>query len=887
MRRFSSANSPCPVCEGHDRLPRSSGLRCFGFLSDDGRFAYCTRAECAGALEPKDRTGAYAHRLEGECPCGHRHNTQEDSRVGALQPNARRVQNRHRRSSGAGRSAKTYDYRDEQGHLLFQTVRFEPKGFAQRRPRQPDDDVAALETHDIKADAEWVWSLNRLEAADGIKCKRCGSDHRAVSIRRVLYRLPELLAADPSAIVYVTEGEKDADALVALGLVATTSPMGAGKWRPEYNEFLRGRHVVVLPDNDKPGHDHAEDVIRGLHGVATTVKILALPGLQMKGDINDWLAAGGTRKQLEKLAGATPAWQPADDNAAIGGGTTRAKLRHEKKRGHEPTLAVRLVTLVGEAKAELFRTPDRQPCATVVINDHNETYLLRSRAFRNWIGRLFYQRTGKVPPAQVVQAALGVLEGQALYDGVEHPVFTRLAEHDGMIYLDLGDADWTAAAISPTGWQLILNPPVKFRRARGMLALPQPVSGASIEVLRPFVNVSDAAGFIVLVAWIVAALRPRGPYPVLALHGEQGSAKSTTARVLRALVDPNVAALRAAPREPRDLMIAATNSWCVAFDNLSHLPQWLSDALCRLSTGGGFATRELFTDNEEVLFDAMRPVLLNGIEELTTSGDLVDRAIVQELPTIAEEKRRSEDDFWHAFTEAHPQILGALLDAVAGALHDLPNTKIDRLPRMADFALWATAAEGVLNWKSGAFLAAYTANRRAANTVTLEASPVAEAVLRLVAEETSWKGTATDLLETLTNSHYASDQITREKTWPKNAKALSGALRRLAPNLRAAGLEVTFLPRTGRQRPIIITNAGNCASRPSPSSPRDDARRENEPLIGDGRCDASAGRDANHDAGVTQAAPHGEERKPATINEFDKSGDGGDEDFRDSDVEVF
>ena len=166
-------------------------------------------------------------------------------------------------------------------------------------------------------------------------------------------------------------------------------------------------------------------------------------------------------------------------------------------------------------------------------------------------------------------------------------------------------------------------------------------------------------------------------------HGEQGSAKSTTARVLRALVDPSTAPLRSEPRELRDLMIAASNAWVISLDNISRVPYWLSDALCRLSTGGGFSTRELYTDRDETLFDAQRPLILNGIEELAVRGDLLDRCLILYLPCIPEEKRRAELTFWDEFESERPAILGATLGAVSGALRRLPKVKLTEMPRMA------------------------------------------------------------------------------------------------------------------------------------------------------------------------------------------------------------
>jgi hypothetical protein len=175
---------------------------------------------------------------------------------------------------------------------------------------------------------------------------------------------------------------------------------------------------------------------------------------------------------------------------------------------------------------------------------------------------------------------------------------------------------------------------VRFRRSAGMKALPIPVRGGSVKELSPFLNVKSDHDFVLLVAYLLAALRPCGPYPVIGLNGEQGSAKSTLCAILKALLDPNTAPLRALPRENRDLFIAATNAYVLAFDNVSGLSPWISDTLCRLSTHGSFAVRELYRDQDEVLFDAVRPVILNGIEEIITRPDLADRALLLTLEPI-------------------------------------------------------------------------------------------------------------------------------------------------------------------------------------------------------------------------------------------------------------
>lgn len=441
--------------------------------------------------------------------------------------------------------------------------------------------------------------------------------------------------------------------------------------------------------------------------------------------------------------------------------------------------------------------------ATIPVNGHRETWPIRSAGFKRWLARLYFDRCRSAPGAQAVADALAVLEGQSTFGGPEHPVFIRVAGHDGRLYLDLCNSTWQAVEIDATGWRIIeaADCPVRYRRAKGMLPLPTPVSGGSIDELREFVNVATE-DWPLLLGWLVAAFRPSGPYPILALHGEQGSAKSTTARTLRALIDPNVAPVRCEPREPRDLMIAANNGWLVAQDNLSHVPGWLSDALCRLATGGGFATRTLYENDEETIFDAMRPSILTGIEELATRGDLLDRCLILQLPRISEDRRRPESDFWREFGAAHGRLLGAVLDAVSVAIRKLPATRIDRLPRMADFALWATAAESGLGLQPDEFLAAYRGNRESVNEVALESSPIAKHVQSL-AEAGGFSGTPGDLLVQITGM--ATEAEKRGSNWPKNARSLSGHLKRLAPNLRAAAVEIEFARGTDRKRTRTVT----------------------------------------------------------------------------------
>src|SRR6516165_10596883 len=288
---------------------------------------------------------------------------------------------------------------------------------------------------------------------------------------------------------------------------------------------------------------------------------------------------------------------------------------------------------------ELFHTASGVAYADFITDSHRETWPIRSKRFRTWLRRCYYQATGAAARTGVIGSALDLLEARAQFDAPERAVSIRVAEHAGRFYLDLADEHWRAVEIGPDGWRVVERPPVRFRRSPGMLPLPVPERGGSIEALRSFLNLSNQNEFVLVVAWLLAALRPRGPYPLLAISGEQGSAKTVLSKLLRALVDPNMAAVRALPREERELMIAANNGHVLAFDNLSGLSPWLSDALCRLASGGSFAVRQLYTDDEEVLFKAARPIALNGIEDVIGRADLADRAIFLMLAPIGEARR--------------------------------------------------------------------------------------------------------------------------------------------------------------------------------------------------------------------------------------------------------
>jgi hypothetical protein len=554
--------------------------------------------------------------------------------------------------------------------------------------------------------------------------------------------------------------------------------------------------------------------------------------------IDDILASGKTTEVLTGCAALDAIREAAeaagadvdDDGSDEHAGPTPSDDRAESRESQAEAL-LRLAS-----PCSLSHTDDGRTFARMPVDDHEENHEIRSAGFKRWLVRAFYKENGRPPSSDAMQGALGVLESQAHYDGPIEPVYVRVAPGGGgEVFLDLGDDSWSAVRVGPDGWELVERPLVRFRRPAGLRPLPTPLRAGTIrEHLRRFVNVVDA-DWLLVVAWITAAMLPAGPYPVLALSGEQGSAKSTLARLLRLLIDPHVSPLRCEPKESRDLMIAAKNGWVVVIDNLSGLLGWLSDALCRLATGGGFSTRQLYTDSDEVFFDAQRPVILTGIEDFVSRGDLSDRCVSLHLPTIPETNRRTEAEFWAEFDEARAAIFGALLSAVAAGLRVRPDVQLSRLPRMADFAVWGEAVCQALGEKPGAFLEVYDRNRRDANEAILDDSLVASAVKSFMASRPVWEGTSSKLMDELNELHPDYAAIKVKGRWPKSPRGLSGHLKRLTPALRTVSVEVAF-SRLPEERRLTLSSVKPVDQ---PSQPYPEA---SELLPSNGDHDASDGR---------------------------------------------
>lgn len=459
--------------------------------------------------------------------------------------------------------------------------------------------------------------------------------------------------------------------------------------------------------------------------------------------------------------------------------------------------ASRLVEIIEtECGADLFASEGTDPIAYMSVNDDEgrlQTMKIDSKACQRWLNREFHHREGRSLSDSSMAEAVRTLEGKAIFDGEQRSLGLRVSgDVSEAIYIDLGDETWRVACVTAVGWTLMESRdcPIRFPRRKAMLPLPVPQSGGSVNELRTLLNVPDDDAWTLLLGWMVMAFQPAGPYPLLAVNGEQGSAKSTLCRAVRSVIDPSSVPLRRPPRDDRDLMIAAGNGWLLGYDNLSGMSAGMSDALCCIATGGGFGTRQLYTDDEETLIEAKRPVIANGIDTIATRSDLLDRAVSLTLPTIDAGDRREESWIEAELERVRPRVFGALLDAVSCALRRRGQVRLDELPRMADLAIWATAAEPVLGLSNGAFMRAYTANRDQASKEAIESSAIGPALLRLLKRHRgSWAGTATELFRDLDRAAMPAERS--RKGWPQTPKGVGCAVDRLGPNLRSDGISMS------------------------------------------------------------------------------------------------
>ncbi len=414
----------------------------------------------------------------------------------------------------------------------------------------------------------------------------------------------------------------------------------------------------------------------------------------------------------------------------------------------------------------------------------------------------YYAAKGRAASGTARSDALAVLEGQALQQSPEQ-VFLRMGRAGDSIVIDLGTPDGQVVVVSSSGWKLEAKSPVLFRRNGLGLAFVLPVKGGEMTKMRALLNVDDSQ-FRLLVGWLVATFLPDVPQPILVITGQQGTAKTTTAKMLLSLFDPSEADVQSQPSNEENWAVAARAVAGIGLDNISRMPPWFQDALCKVVTGGAFVRRARYSDDSPSVLKIQRAVVLTTINPGALQGDVADRMLKIELAPVTSGQRRDASEVATAFEQSRGETFGALLALLVEVLRVLPEVELSERPRMADFAGVLAALDKVTGWTT---LQDYLSAVEAVARDVVDGDSFATALVDLVREQGQWTGTCGSLLAVVEDGKHHQD-------WPRTPRGVAEKLQRLAPALQRGGVVVARLAhgRAGTQYRLTAVGSDLCAS---------------------------------------------------------------------------
>jgi hypothetical protein len=484
------------------------------------------------------------------------------------------------------------------------------------------------------------------------------------------------------------------------------------------------------------------------------------------------------------------------------------KLKSSNNESAEDKLsqAARIVQLALK-HIKVFHDESQRGYARVSHSQATSIHALRSRDFKVWLAGELWNEEQKAPTAENLNSAINVLESQALFKGPLHRLYNRVApDPDGNgIWIDMCNDNWQAIHVTSQGWRIVDNPPILFRRYSHQQPLPTPAPGGDPNLLFKYVNLAkdDENNRTLLLTSNIHYLIPKIPHVILILFGPQGSAKTTLLKLIRRTIDPSSVEVLSLPRDERELVQQLSHHYCAFYDNTGSLPHWISNVLCRAVTGTGFTKRELYTDDDDIVYSFHRCIGLNDINIAAQRPDALDRAVLIGLKHIPNKDRKTEEAFWREFNQDVGKILGGFLDVLAKAIRIYPTIELEGLHRMADYVKWGCAISEALGIKKEKFLAAYDANVEFHTEEAARSSPIVEVFVKFMVGKPAWEGSPSELYDKLCEKAKQLNISTRQKAWPKAPNILIRRINELVPALTQLGYEVAET-REGRTRKVCI-----------------------------------------------------------------------------------
>jgi len=470
-----------------------------------------------------------------------------------------------------------------------------------------------------------------------------------------------------------------------------------------------------------------------------------------------------------------------------------------------------------------------QPSRTVTPSQVRlVTLSLRSRAFKNWLSMLMWESEQKAPNSDALNSAINVLSGKCEATGTQYTLYNRVAPTEDGFYIDMANDNWQAIKVTAQGWEIVDFPPILFKRYQHQkpLTVPKKLAKeelkAAVEKLFDFININpaDKDTRLSFICSIISYFIPSIPHPMIVAYGAQGSAKTYCFKLVKRIIDPSSLETLDIATIDKEVVQQLDHHWLVPYDNLTSLPTWASNLLCRAVTGAGISKRELYSDDDDIIYNFKRCVMLNGINPAARKGDLLNRSILTELEPIPVEKRKTEREVDAAFNEALPTILGGFLGILAEAIKNYKPIKTG-LQRLADFNEWGCAISEALGYSQEDFIKAYAEKVEAQNEEALNANPTATALIEFCTakiEAAEWmptkepltqvesiifETTPTDLYHDLTAFQSRKGRTDAKSGWPQAVNTFTRTLNMMQPTLAAEGCKLSF-NRTRIKRVIVI-----------------------------------------------------------------------------------